>query len=36
MDLLDRVRDGTIESIECRHGLPFRAAVAEPGRPPRA
>jgi hypothetical protein len=30
MDLLDRVRDGTIESIESRHGLPFRAAVAEP------
>lgn len=28
--LLDRVGDGTVEVIECRHGLPFRATVAEP------
>lgn len=34
--LLDRVWDGTIESIECRHGLPFRAQVVQPARPPAA
>jgi hypothetical protein len=31
MGLLDWVRDGVIESIEFRHGLPFRARVVEPG-----
>jgi hypothetical protein len=30
--LLDQLRDGTIETIDCRHGLPFRAIVAEPPR----
>jgi hypothetical protein len=34
MALLDRVQDGIIDWIECRHGLPFRAAVPEPVRRP--
>jgi hypothetical protein len=36
IELLNRFGDGTIESIECRHGIPFRAAVPEPISAPTA